>query len=387
MPSLRSTRPLALAAGALAAALVAATAVPAHADPVRLTVSVAAPVVTLPVGDGFHDTESLVVTASDAATAAISVQRSGGAASVLDPARSLAAGTSSVVVPTAGLTAGTYTAVVATVDGGSASTTFVVEALHATVTKLAVQRSVSTVFPVKDGYRDSVTFTVTPSITGPKSVQVTGTAKLTRAGRTARSWKLHAGVDRLVWNGKVGSAVKPGRYTLTVQAKGPQGGTRTARTTVSVSAKRLVTRIATVSRQASTALSRYQAYDAAKAGVCGYSGPLVGCTGYEAADGASFSVIVGGGVSVPRVVRSSTDYAKPEVRVGIHTTKLAGTAVWGSAAGSAHATGTLASGTTAGKWLRWSGDPATTSVFLALDDDSSFVADRITFTYRYRALV
>jgi hypothetical protein len=61
--------------------------------------------------------------------------------------------------------------------------------------------------------------------------------------------------------------------------------------------------------------------------------------------------------------------------------------VWGSAAGTAHTTGSVALGTTAGRWLAWSGNPATASVFIGLHDDSTLVTDRITFTYRYRTLV
>lgn len=380
------TRPLVLASGAIAAvALVAGAAVPAHADPIALSVSASAPLVTLPVGDGYRDVESLVVTASAAAAATVTVQRSGGGATTQTVA--LAAGTTSITIPTTGLAAGLYTATVGTADGASAAAAFTVETLHATLSKLTVQRSLSTVYPVQDGYRDSVVLTVTPVVAGPASAKVTGTATLSRAGRTAKRWTLQSGTNRLTWNGRVGGAVQAGRYTLTVMAKGPQGAARTVRTSVVVSAKRLVTRTTVVTKQASSALSRYQAYDAAGSGICGYSGPLVGCTGYTAANGASFSVITGGSLSIPKAVRASTAVAAPAVRVGVHATKLEGGAVWGSAAGSAHATGTLAKGTTAGKWLHWSGNPATASVFLALRDDSSLVVDRITFTYRYRALV
>lgn len=388
MPMLITARPLVLATGALAAvALIAASATPAQADPVVLSAVAAAPVVTLPVGDGYQDVESVVVTASDAATATVTLQRTGGSAAVVGQDLSLQAGANPIAIPTAGLVAGAYTIVVATADGATASASFAVQALRATLTKLAVRRSTSTVYPVKDGYRDSVVFTVTPSIAGPTTAKVTGTAKLTRAGKTVKTWSIHSGVTRLAWNGKAGGVVKAGRYTLTVRAKGPQGSARTVRSSVTVSPKRLVARTATVTKQAASALSRFQPYDAAGSGTCGYSGPLVGCIGYTAANGATFSVIVGGSVAVPKAVRAGTVYAEPELRVGIHATKLTGSAVWGSAAGSAHATGTLTKGTTAGKWLRWSGNPATASVFIGLGDDSSLVLDGITYTYRYRALV
>ena len=387
MPTSRSPRPLLLAAAALAAAaLVTAVAVPAEADPISLTVAAAAPVVTLPIGDGYRDVESLVVTASSATTASVTVQRAGGTPVVVGQDLPLATGANPIAVPTAGLVAGAYTATVATADGASATAGFSVQALRATLTTLSVQRSLSTVFPVRDGYRDTVVFTVTPTIDGPATAKVTGTARLSRGSRTVRTWKLHAGTNRLVWNGRVRGTVEPGGYTLSVRAKGPQGGARTAHSSVAVSAKRLVTRTATVTKLASSVLSRFQSYDAAKQGTCAYSGPLVGCVGSVAADGATFSVIVGGTVAVPSAVRRGTAYAKPQLRVAIHTTRLTGGAVWGAAAGSAHVTGTLGKGTTVGT-LGWSGDPATASVFIGLDSSSSFVADRFVFTYRYRTLV
>jgi hypothetical protein len=387
MPTFLSPRPLLLATGTLAvAALVGASAVPANADPTSLTAAVSAAVVTLPIGDGYRDAESLVVTASGATTATVTLQRDGAPWSTVGQDLALVAGTSSVAIPTAGLTAGTYTATIATEDGATASASFAVQALVAPVTKVTVRRSSSTVYPVKDGYRDAVVFTVTPSTVGPKTVRVTGTARLTGAGRTARTWKLHNGSNRLTWNGRVGSAVRPGRYTLTVKAKGPQGASKTARSSVTVSPKRLVTRTTTVSKQASSALTRFGGYDGGSQ-QCGYLGAYVLCRSGAAQNGAPYAVIVGGTVSVPKAVRSATVFGKPELRLAVRVTELTGSGTWGYGVGSAHATRTLGTGTTTGKPVRWSGNPSTATIYLGLDDDSSLTVGRLTFTYRYRVLV
>lgn len=381
-----STRPLLLASGAIAAvALVAGAAVPANADPVALSLSASSAVVTLPIGDGYRDTESLSVFASDAASAVLTVQRAGGEASTRD--LTLVAGANTVAVPTAGLVAGAYTATVATADGTSNPVTFTVEALHATLTGLTVQRSLSTVYPVKDGYRDSVVLTVRPTVAGPASAKVTGSAKLTRAGRTAKRWSLRSGVNRLTWNGRVGGAVKPGRYTLTVTAKGPQGAARTVRTAVVVSAKRLVTRTAVVAQQASKALTGYKAYDAAAAGVCGQVGAYVVCRSEVAAEGNPYAIIVGGTVKVPAAVRSASGLGTPELRISMRATKLDGSGIWAYGTTGGHTTRGLALGTSTGKAVRLTGNPSTVSLYAALDDSSALTVDRFTFTYRYRALV
>jgi hypothetical protein len=380
-------RPVLLAIGALAAVtLVGGAAVPANAA-VALSVSVTAPVVTLPVGDGFRDAESLLVTASDATTAAVTLQRTGGEASTVAQGMALPAGTTTVAVPTAALAAGAYTATVLTADGASATGTFTVERLVSAVTRVAVRRSLSTVYPAKDGYRDAVVFTVTPSLTaGPSTVAVTGTAKLTRAGRTAKVWKLHRGTNRLVWNGRTAGAVQPGRYTLTVKAKGPQGATRTARSSVTVSPKRLVARTVTVTKEASAALQRFKGYDGG-ANDCGYVGAFVLCSAAAAQDGAPYAAVVGGTVAVPEAVRTATRYGKPDLRLALRTTKLRGSATWGYGVGTAHTTRSVRQGTTTGSRVRWSADSATTTIYVALDDSTELAMDRFVFTYRYRVLV
>lgn len=387
MPTLLSPRPFLLATGALAAAaLVVASAVPANADAVALSVSVAAPTVTLPIGDGYQDHESLSIAVSAPATATVVLQRAGGESSTLAQDLPLAAGSNPLSVPTTGLVAGDWTATVTTTDGAVAVAAFAVQPLDSRVTKVAVSRSLSTVYPVKDGYRDSVVFTVTPTLSaGPASAKVTGTATLTRAGHTAKAWKLHSGVDRLVWNGKDRGAVRPGRYVLTVRAKGAQGAARTVRSSVTVSPKRLVARTTTVVKEASSALQRFRGYDG-NANDCGYVGAFVLCTVTTAQGGAPYAAIVGGELAVPKTVRAATKYAKPDVRLALRTTKLTGSATWGYGVGTAHTTRSVKKGTTTGEVVRWSGNPATTIVFIGLDDSSALSVDRFVLTYRYRTL-
>jgi len=387
MPALRTRRSRVVATVALTSvALVGGAAAPAQADTVALAASVSAPVVTLPIGDGYRDDESLTIAASGATTASVTLQAAGGAATVVDPALPLAAGTTSISLPTDGLVAGTYAATVTTTEGTTASASFSVTALHAAVTRLVVKRSVGTVFPAKDGYRDSVLFTVTPTVSGPSSTTVTGTAALTRSGRTAKSWTLHRGTNRLTWTGKAGTRVVPGTYVLTVRAKGPQGAAKTARTSVKVSAKRLVSRTVTVAQKASTAFTRFRDFDG-RPRDCFSILQYVKCESAAAQNGEPYAVVVGAVPGLPKAVRAGTAYGKPRVRIALRTTLLHGSADWGYAVGAAETSKRVTHGTSTGSWVRWSGNPSTVVLYAALKDDSTLVVDRVVFTYRYRALV
>ncbi|RIX26542.1 hypothetical protein [Amnibacterium setariae] len=386
MPATRL--PQLLAGSVAAAVLVVGAAVPAQADAAQVVVSATAPVVSLPIGDGWLDTESLTIAAAAAATASVAVQRAGDAPIVVADAVALPAGATVVRVPTTALAAGDWTATVTTTDGASAAATFRVQRLVAAITGLSVRRSLPTVYPVRDGYRDAVVFTVRPTVAGPRSARVTGTARLARAGRTAKSWTLHAGDNRLTWNGRTSRGVQPGRYTLTVAARGPQGAARTVRSSVVVSPKRLVTRTATTTRTAAAVLTRWQSYDGTgDAGQCGSLIDDVLCRTGTAVDGAPYAAVVGGSVSVPKAVRAATALGRPELRVAVQASRLDGRATLAYGVGSGHTTRTAARGTTTGKTIRWSGNPASASVFVGVGDATSIALHRFVLTFRYRALV
>lgn len=104
---------------------------------------------------------------------------------------------------------------------------------------IALERSTTTVYPVKDGYRDAVRFSVRTIDGTGAAVTVRGTATLSRAGRTVRTWRLDGKRSLLTWDGRVHGAVRAGVYRLAVTAWSGDGTRRTATTTVRVVADHL----------------------------------------------------------------------------------------------------------------------------------------------------
>jgi hypothetical protein len=98
----------------------------------------------------------------------------------------------------------------------------------------------ATVYPVKDGYRDTTTISAT--FTAHSGYQV---ALLSSSGATVRSW---TGLGRSFtnsWNGKnsAGKVVAPGRYSVRVRAAGKYGNASTTKVgSVSVAAGKRIKR-------------------------------------------------------------------------------------------------------------------------------------------------
>jgi hypothetical protein len=102
------------------------------------------------------------------------------------------------------------------------------------------------VYPVKDGYHDTVRFAIHPlNVTGT-AVPVHGAAVLTRQGKTVERWRLDGTKSLITWNGRVGTAIKAGTYRLSVTAWSPDNSRKTAFTNVRVVAKHLVKRTVVV---------------------------------------------------------------------------------------------------------------------------------------------
>ncbi|GAA4755499.1 hypothetical protein GCM10025783_30790 [Amnibacterium soli] len=110
-----------------------------------------------------------------------------------------------------------------------------------------VAASVATVYPKKDGYRDTVSFLVKQETSTGAVIPVTGSAVLTKAGKAVKTWALVRSTQTLVWNGLVDGAVKPGTYLLRATARAGDGQAFTSSTRTVVSAKRLVTKSVSLS--------------------------------------------------------------------------------------------------------------------------------------------
>lgn len=303
-------------------------------------------------------------------------------------------------VPTRGLAAGTYTvrATEVTADGTAGATTSsdltLAAGVRPALRSVGLKRSVATVFPVRDGYRDSVTFTVRGSTTTGRAIATTGTAVLKRGRQIIQRWRLSSSSARVTWNGRDHGKAVAGRYTLTVRQRGLTGSTRSASTTVTVDRRSLHSRTARAHYSATSVLSGHF-YDYS---VSGYSdcwrnqyalwgdrvSGAVFCDAYSARDD-TYSIKVPGSVAIPAVVRRSTARAKPFVTVSQQSKVAANDAYMHLSAGGSASTGRVRSGSTSHS-LRWSGNPGRLGISFWLGEYADAGVRSYTVTWHYKTL-
>ena len=111
--------------------------------------------------------------------------------------------------------------------------------------------SVATIYPAKDGYRDTAVLSVRTTM--PATTKVT--IRKVGSSKVVASASLSRGTARTyTWNGrKAGKAVTPGKYRATVVVKGGDGPSHTTTRTIVVSAKKLVAKDATITVDAADA--------------------------------------------------------------------------------------------------------------------------------------
>ena len=110
------------------------------------------------------------------------------------------------------------------------------------VTRAALVLSAGSVFPVRDGYRDSVTFSTAGTASTGQLIRVAGSLQVLDGSRVL--WTVpvrNTGGNAYVWNGRTGGSVEPGSFVVKLTLRGPEGAaiSRTAR--IVVSGKHLVT--------------------------------------------------------------------------------------------------------------------------------------------------
>lgn len=147
-----------------------------------------------------------------------------------------------VVAPTTG-TSSTGTATTAPSPTTSTAPTDSTPAR--TLVRVEVTRSVSTVYPRKDGFTDTVRFGVRPIAADGSPIGVRGTAVLTKGSKVVKTWTVAPSTATVTWNGRMANKVVPGAYTLTVTGGSADGVVHTGKTSVTVSGKRLVTKTVT----------------------------------------------------------------------------------------------------------------------------------------------
>jgi hypothetical protein len=108
------------------------------------------------------------------------------------------------------------------------------------LTALAVKVPFRTIYPKKDGYRDSVSFHLRGTASDGRQHDTRGTAVLTLHSRSVATWPITRTDQTVVWNGLNRGRVVSGRYRLDVRITDASGAVLTSAESIIVSAKKLV---------------------------------------------------------------------------------------------------------------------------------------------------
>ena len=281
--------------------------------------------------------------------------------------------------------------VVATVKGSGASTSskaVTLQVRDVSVKTVKVSRSVATVYPVKDGYIDSVKFKVAASTSTGKAVKSTGSVKVTRAGKTVKSWKLKSSKSwSASWNGKVGSKIVPGTYKVVVTLKGPQGPAKSSSIKVKVAPDKLVTKTSTKTIKATSGFTRYANYDLYDEGYCEILYGDLSCIGFDAYYGDSLSLFAYGAHSLPREMRNSAKYGGAKVRATLDTTFSSGIALWGYGTNDRNGKFVeMSEGYSSPGWVSVPKGDKQVVFSAGLGEYSFFSASTVKIEYRYKVL-
>ncbi|WP_062466996.1 hypothetical protein [Demequina maris] len=236
-------------------------------------------------------------------------------------ASKLAAGTGTVKATVAGAGGTPYSSVAATL-----------KVVKTAINGVALSASTGTVYPVKDGYKDKVTFTVTQKSSRNATFPTTGSVKVLYKGKVVKSWPITSNNKKTVtWYGKTGGAIVPGTYTVKVTVKGPEGTSKTAKKYITVSGKKLVTKTLTKTYAASDVMTHYEAFDYYYDGACYKNyfeqGDFL-CDAYDAYDLDYVALVATGKVTVPSAVVSGQKFGGAKVKLSANWTYLYGDSAW-----------------------------------------------------------
>ncbi|BDV30415.1 hypothetical protein [Microbacterium terricola] len=320
-----------------------------------------------------------------------SVVTTAGAVTKSAPVASTAGATAKTTISATGLPAGTASVVAKIGAASSSATTITVRQVAITGTKLAT--STTTIYPVRDGYRDSVKIAVSSTATNGSTIPATGTVKVTRSGKTVKTYKLTSSKRwTATWDGKVSGKVVPGTYKVSVSIKGPEGATKTASKTVTVKKGNLVTKTTSKWVKAGSLMQEYLPLDRYERGYCEAhpTSGAIACVGYDAYNGGDvISLIAVGGTTVPATVRAGAKFGGAKVRLTMNATSVKGMVAWayGASTSDTPVSGELTKGA---KTLGWTSVPSgekTIGISIALGKKSSLGADKIKIEYSYKVLV
>jgi hypothetical protein len=223
-------------------------------------------------------------------------------------------------------------------DPGVATNGFQIAVQLAPVlTGVALSRSLSTVYPSKDGYRDTVRFSVTPVLLNPGPFHYTGSIVIKKGTKVVKAFSYSGSTSSsVVWNGRVGTKLKSGTYSVAATMTG-RGVTAHASTSVVVSGKKLHLRKKSVSVAANSFFSAsHDVLDSSTKGTSKFATSLTtkartqaGTNGSCALHGKSlYCSSANGGfsgrfgyTSVPRYVLASTAFRPYAAHLSIKVTE------------------------------------------------------------------
>ena len=107
----------------------------------------------------------------------------------------------------------------------------------------------TTVFPSHDGYRDILPISASSKLSSGRAGAGSIVVEVKSGSRSVHKWTFSGtGAHVANWNGKVGSSITSGKYSIIVTAKGPEGVAKTTSKFVTVSGKKLVSHTAVVKK-------------------------------------------------------------------------------------------------------------------------------------------
>jgi subtilisin family serine protease len=187
------------------------------------------------------------------------------------------------------------------------------------VSSIAVLRSVPTVYPVIDDYRDSVDFTVHVITTPDTPVRTGATATIKLGTKVVKRWYIPNSGDLSVsWNGRYGSSVVEGTYDFVVSAKGTEGAGVIKSVPIVVSKKKLSWTSLTKTYTGAEMFSRYRDNDVFSRGLCNTSNSTLICQAYGSdldTSGGYIGITSRGSVAIPSAVINSYKLATPKARM------------------------------------------------------------------------
>jgi|GEM_PF-1323043 len=301
-----------------------------------------------------------------------------------------------VALSSTGLGYGTGTAT-ATVTGNE-GTTNASDAVPLSVRQLAfssvsIATSSASVYPYKDYYYDSVKITVTPKSSAGVTFGATGSVKITRNGKTVKTWTLtSSSAKALTWDGRVGGKIVPGTYKITASIKGKEGSTKTYAKNVVVKSNKLVTKTKTVTYSGAKAFARYLGFDAYAENACYSNYPRAGYVFCDAdaaaADPDDYAVMSFAQFTIPTEVQSAQKYGGTKASATLYNVKryYGGGDVYLETDKGTWRAATLASGTKAVGSIAFESGAKKVYLTMGLFDYSQISVGSVKVTYTYKVL-